>query len=333
METAYDVVAGGYGLEALTALYDVPLEALASIVRNFVREGEGDFIDLDLANIEGRVAGWLASDDDLLSQFRAGVDVYKIMAGSIYSVAPEEVTKDQRLTGKIAVLSCGYGTGWPRFQTMAEAQGHPLDDETAKLTVFKYRKARKAIVSTWRAFGDAAVGAIREPGATYLAGEHVKFRYGKTGGFAALLMILPSGRRLVYPEPRVDTREITAEVLTENEEGEIVSETKTFATESVSFYGQPANSVHWARVETHGAKLFENACQATAGDFLTHGLLLAEDEGYQVPVIVHDQALAKHSPETGHTLEKFLELMTRVPEWATGFPLKAEAHIAPCYSK
>lgn len=331
-DTCYDVIALGGGLEALETLYDSPLEALSSVVRNFIRADNQKFIDLDLANIEGRVAGWLAGDEDLLNQFRAGVDVYKVMAGAIYSVPPEEVTKSQRLTGKIAVLSCGYGTGWARFQTMAEAQGQPLDDKTAKLTVFKYRKARSAIVATWRAFGDAAASALRDPGAVYKAGELVTFRYGKTCGFPALLMTLPSGRRLVYPDPRIETRGITAEVLTENEAGEIVSETMTFTTDSITFYGQGLNN-NWTRVETHTSRLFENACQATAGDFLNHGLLLAEDAGFEVCSVIHDQALAKHEPEKGLTLDKFLELMTRVPEWATGFPLKAEAHTTHCYSK
>lgn len=333
LDTCYDLIAEGAGLEAMETLWDKPLEAVASVVRNFVRHETYDFIDTDLANIEGRVAGWLAGDEPLLSDFRAGVDVYKIMAGSIYGVGHEEVTKSQRMTGKIAVLSCGYGTGWRRFQEMASAQGHPLDDEMSQLTVFKYRKARQPIVATWRQFGEAAIRAIRNPGEEYKAGEHVVFRYGRTGGFAALTMRLPSGRRLVYPHARVLTKEVTSDVLVENEDGSITTESKTFTAESVSFYGPKQATAQWGEVETHGSKLFENACQAVAGDFLVHGLLLAQEAGYEIPMVIHDQALAYHRPETGHTLERFLDLLTTVPSWAPGFPLKAEASVARCYSK
>jgi len=309
------------------------MDALASVVRDFIREPGEDFVDADFSNIEGRVAGWLAGDDELLDLFRAGVDVYKVMAGSIYGVDPEDVTKDQRTTGKIAVLSCGYGTGWKRFREMAAAQGHPLGDGMSKITVFKYRKARKAIVSTWHQFGDAAIAAIREPGTKFSAGEFVSFRYGRTGGFAALTMTLPSGRRLVYPEAQVVTKEITSEVLVEAEDGTVVTETRTFTAEGVNFYGPQQDSALWGRVDTHGSKLFENACQAVAGDFLMHGLLRAQAAGFVVPMVVHDQALALHRPETGHTMERFVECLTTLPAWAPDFPLKAEAHVARCYSK
>lgn len=332
-DTCYDLLEGGGDAAALALLWEKPLEAVASVVRNFVRHETYNFIDADLANIEGRVAGWLAGDEELLADFHAGTDVYKVMAGSIYGIAPDQVNKEQRMTGKIAVLSCGYGTGWRRFQEMAVAQGHPLDAGMCMRTVHRYRQARHPIVAIWRQCGEAAVAAIRNPGETYEAGEHLSFRYGRTGGFPALTMLLPSGRRLIYPHARVLTKEVTADILTEQEDGTITMEQKTFTATSVGFHGPRATSVKWGEVETHGSKLFENACQASAGDFLVHGLLLAERAGYEIPMVIHDQALAYHKPKTGHTLERFLDLLTTVPAWAPGFPLKAEANVVPCYSK
>lgn len=333
LDTCYDLIAAGAGLDALETLWDKPLEAVASVVRNFVRHEEHDFIDADFSQIEARVAGWVADDEGLLDQFRAGVDVYKVMASAIYDVDVAEVSKDQRFTGKTAVLGCGYGTGWKKFQVMTQNLGQPLDDETCQLAVFKYRKARQPIVITWRQFGDAAVCAIRNPGEIYKAGEHVEFRYGRTGGFAALTMRLPSGRRLVYPHARVLTKEVTSDVLVENEDGTITTEQRTFTAESVSFYGPKQATAQWGEVETHGSKLFENSVQAIAGDFLTHGLLLAQDAGYEIPMVVHDQAIAYYRPDRMLTRERFVDLLTTVPAWAPGFPLKAEANVVRCYSK
>jgi DNA polymerase len=312
-------------------MYDNPMEALASIIRNFIREPDARMIDLDLANIEGRVAGWLAGDEVLLDEFRAGLDVYKVMASSIYGVDINEVDADQRMTGKVAVLSCGYGTGWRKFQDMALAYGHELDDATCRLTVYKYRKARRPIVQAWQDFGDAAIAALRNPGESYFAGEHVRFKYGRIGGFPALIMTLPSGRSLIYPEPQLISKEITADILVEADDGAIIMEERQFSATSINFYGQQQGKTVWGRIETHGSKLFENACQAVAGDFLVHGLLDARAAGFRVTMVVHDQALCPWQ-YTGADKE-FLRLMTNIPPWAPGFPLKAEVKVVECYSK
>ena len=53
-------------------------------------------VEADSAQIEARVLAWLSEQDDLVSQFANGEDVYVKMAGRIYGCPEEDVTKDQR---------------------------------------------------------------------------------------------------------------------------------------------------------------------------------------------------------------------------------------------
>jgi len=79
-------------------------------------------IDSDSSQIEARVLAWLAGQDDLVTAFKNGEDVYKIMASAIYNKPVEEITKDERFVGKTTILGCfGEDTkvltdsGWKRI--------------------------------------------------------------------------------------------------------------------------------------------------------------------------------------------------------------------------
>ena len=61
------------------------------------------FIDCDSSQIEARTLAWLAGQEDLVDAFDKGEDVYKIMASSIYGVAIDDVTDDQRFVGKTTI--------------------------------------------------------------------------------------------------------------------------------------------------------------------------------------------------------------------------------------
>lgn len=64
------------------------------------------FIDSDSSQIEARTLAWLAGQDDLVTAFANGEDVYKIMASAIYGKAEEDITKDERFVGKTTILGC-----------------------------------------------------------------------------------------------------------------------------------------------------------------------------------------------------------------------------------
>lgn len=101
----------------------------ASTVRScIIPEAGHKFVVADYSNVEGRGLAWLAGEDDLIEVFVNGVDVYKKLASTVFNVAYEDVTKDQRQISKAMVLGLGYAGGVGAFITFAKNLGLDLND-------------------------------------------------------------------------------------------------------------------------------------------------------------------------------------------------------------
>ena len=106
----------------------------ASTVRScIIPEAGHKFVVADYSNVEGRGLAWLAGEDDLIEVFVKGVDVYKKLASTVFNVAYEGVTKDQRQIAKAMVLGLGYAGGVGAFVTFAKNLGLDLNDMTRTL--------------------------------------------------------------------------------------------------------------------------------------------------------------------------------------------------------
>lgn len=106
----------------------------ASTVRScIIPEAGHKFVVADYSNVEGRGLAWLAGEDDLIEVFVNGVDVYKKLASTVFNVAYEDVTKDQRQIAKAMVLGLGYAGGVGAFVTFAKNLGLDLNDMTCTL--------------------------------------------------------------------------------------------------------------------------------------------------------------------------------------------------------
>lgn len=106
----------------------------ASTVRScIIPEAGHKFVVADYSNVEGRGLAWLAGEDDLIEVFVNGVDVYKKLASTVFNVAYEGVTKDQRQIAKAMVLGLGYAGGVGAFVTFAKNLGLDLNDMTRTL--------------------------------------------------------------------------------------------------------------------------------------------------------------------------------------------------------
>ena len=106
----------------------------ASTVRScIIPEAGHKFVVADYSNVEGRGLAWLAGEDDLIEVFVNGVDVYKKLASTVFNVAYEDVTKDQRQISKAMVLGLGYAGGVGAFVTFAKNLGLDLNDMTNTL--------------------------------------------------------------------------------------------------------------------------------------------------------------------------------------------------------
>lgn len=113
-------------------LYDVS-KLTASTVRGCIVPTPGNkLVVADYSNVEGRGLAWLAGEEGALATFRAGTDIYKVLASTMFKVSYDDVTKDQRQIAKAAVLGLGYGGGVNAFLTFAKNLGldlHQLADD------------------------------------------------------------------------------------------------------------------------------------------------------------------------------------------------------------
>ena len=127
----------------------------------------------------------------------------------------------------------------------------------------------------------------------------------------ALLMALPSGRRLAYPEA--------------------CSVPGKFEFTRELRYKDNARG-GWTDYGAWYGTLVENAVQATARDLLAAAMLRLEAAGYTITLTVHDEIVCE-VPEGFGSVEEFHRLMTERPEWAAGLPVAAKVWTRQRYAK
>ena len=253
----------------------------------------------------------LGSGQDLPRQVALGSGTPRL--ARVYDLV--ECGPNNRFTvSGVLVHNCGYGGGKGALTKMGALQMGVPESELQSL-IDKWRAANPQIKSFWSKCEFAARSAINQPGQKYGVNGKVQYFCARTAGTNYLFCRLPSGRCLAYPEPRIET---------------------TIAswgdpTESITFFGQHKGKQSWGRISTYGGSLVENITQAVAADIMAHGLVQCQRAGYEINALIHDEALAYYKP--GQSVEEFNQLLTTLPEWATGLPLKAEGGLVSYYRK
>jgi DNA polymerase len=292
-------------LDTVESLWGDALTAIAGCLRSFFTAGPGlELICSDYSAIEAVILAELAGEAWRQEVFRTHGKIYETSASRIFHVPIEEFAKYKtetkmnhplRAKGKIAELASGY-QGWVGAWRKFVAEGS--DDEIAD-QVKAWRAASPEIVKLWAGLEDAAIKAVQYPGSCF---GYRGVRYQMAGG--GLYGQLPSGRAIPYHAPKL--RE-------ESRYG------KLKITLSYAGIGDNGN---WARIDTYGGKLAEQATQATARDAFAASLPRLEDAGYPIVLHTHDEPTAEVKLGAG-SVEEFERIMQRLDPWCAEWPIKA----------
>ena len=301
----------------LDLMYGDAMEVISSALRGAMTATPGNtFVQADYSAIEARGVFWIAGDEQALDVFRRGQDIYKDMAKEIYACSYDQVTADQRQMGKQAVLGLGYQMGATKFAETCQGYGMDVSEDFAKQVVQTYRSSHSPVKKFWYDIEAAAKEAVsRGPGASPVAYGRLRL-FVSTDNF--LKIRLPSGRCLSYYQPKLDM--VWSELFEENQL-------------KLTFMGVNSMTRKYVRQQTYGGKLTENVVQALSRDVMAFAMLTVAEHGKYTPVLtVHDEILAE-VPEGQGSVAEFEELMSRLPEWADGFPLVAEGWMGKRYRK
>lgn len=290
----------------------------------------------DLAAIEPRVLAWLVGETSQLAAFREGRDLYCEFASGLFGEPVRKATNEdppdlaavltaRRSFAKAAVLGLGYRMGGKRFwegcqstpDLAAAIAAGTVDAKVAVRAVREYRARYRAVSSIWKAL-DAAATAVVIGGGVRSIGP---LALGMDG--ADLLLGLPSGRRLRYPDAKV-----------ENEEREMVF-LDDDGREAATTIGGPQVCASMPEVKTfHGGLFVENVVQALARDVLAEAILRIEAGDLPVVLHVHDEVVVEVPEADGDAaLAAVIEELRRPPPWAADLPLDAEGWVGPRYGK
>jgi len=254
-------------------------------------------VSVDLSTVEARVLAWFAGQQDLLTSYEKGVDVYsefgtKFFNSEVRKPYPDDPApvaawlKKRRDFCKIVVLGCGFNMGVERFADYAEC-----DIPTAEKAVYSYRNKYPMITQFWKDLGEMFY---------YAPAKGNKLDILARGSERKIK--IPSGRHILYPE--------------------LLGTQKDMAVRW--------NNKSISRV--YGGFLTENVVQATARDLLGEAWLRIESRGYRVAHAIHDELLL-HVPEAKaeEAMKVAVEEMTRRPAWGLDLPVGAEARISDSY--
>ena len=255
-------------------------------------------IDADSAQIEARVLAWLSEQEDLVTAFAEGKDVYKKMASAIYGKPEFEVVKDERFVGKTTILGAGYGMGATKFQGQLKTMGVDVELEEAKRIIDIYRRTNDAVVRLWRQAQNALVNMSRGEAAPLGRAGVLEVVPSETA------IRLPSGLLMRYDDLRFD----------QNDKG-------------VEFHYKTRKG----RTRIYGGKVIENVCQAIARCIIAEQMLKI-GKRYKVVLTVHDAiAVCVPDAEVVPATQYVEECMRWVPEWAKGLPVNCESGSGKSY--
>ena len=281
----------------------------------------------DFAQIEARMIAWLAGQEELLEQFRAGDDVYCRFASKVYGRTITKEDKKERFLGKVCILALGYSLGWRKLATILatgpmgqapilftaddlntmDGRMEKLDTAgiTTKLTgqaLVVHCSAAKHLVDTYRNSYDRIPNYWQTCNRILSAMERgVKHQFGCVSTEKDCVL-LPNGLYLQYKD------------LHKDEEG------------SWRYTGKRGEKQY-----IYGGKMAENLTQALSRIVMTDAMLEI-GKFYKVVLTVHDEVVVCVPEDIAEKTEWVMgELMGRSPAWCAELPVACEVSTARAY--
>lgn len=300
--------AGEY--DTLEMLFDSVPVVLSQLVRTaFIPSAGCRFIVTDFSAIEARVIAWLAGERWRMDVFNTHGKIYEASAAQMFKVPLASIGKGNplRQKGKIAELALGYGGSVGALIAMG-ALNMGLAEEELPGLVRVWRQTNPNITKLWWDVEHAALTAVREK-------RTVQLQYGLAFSYESgiLFIRLPSGRRLAYARPRIETDD-------------------RYNKPKLTYEGADQKTKQWGRLDTYGPKLVENIIQAIARDCLAEALLRFDNLGYEIAMHVHDEIVLE-VPQGQGRLEEVNRIMGETLKWAPGLPMKADGFECDYYKK
>jgi DNA polymerase len=291
---------------------DDAANTLGYLVRHAIYSDTGMTV-MDYSSVEYIVLMWLAGDSLAMDEYARGEDAYIKLAMKMFNIAYDDVTKDQRFNAKVVVLAAGFGGGAGAVMSMAKQFGVSIDPYRAKALVEGYREANPLVVALWSDINTAVRDAVRNIGTeTSICDGRV--RYESDG--SSLWCTLPSVRMLRYLHPKYEFMEMPW--------GDSVA--------CVGFQNNSrlpkASESDWPRSALSHINGSENLAQAIANDLLRDALAFCYEDGLVPFMMVHDEIAVY-----GSHVELMKSIMTSVPEWAEGMPLRCDGRFSYIYGK
>ena len=306
---------------------------LISMVRKLLLAPPGMILVIDdSAQIECRLSAWLVGQENLVTGFKNGEDIYSDFASLLFGVEVRKPTDAEREDpslkewcheqdmmrgfGKDAILGAGYGMGATRFYNNCRSNPdlRPFFDDGTYTFAFierlikTYRTTYSKIPEFWKRIEALFKFVIKFPNETaYYSLDSAMFDAEASGTLLTLwndngtvCIMLPSGRVLYYRHS------------------------------SIGMDG----GIRWQWGHLWGGSLIENIIQSIARDMLMIWILECEKEGIPIATHCYDELVGVVPEEEGEVcLELMSDIMCEVPEWAPGVPLAAEGMLSRFYTK
>jgi DNA polymerase len=298
------------------AQYGNPLSLLGDVSRAALCAAPGmELKSGDFSAIESVVLAWLAGERWKLLAYRefqqtgnTQIEPYRVIARRMLQKAEDaEIDSAERQLGKNGELASGFGGSVGAWRRIVPHD--PRSDEEIRFIILQWRNAHPATRKFWNDL-PRAIRVAMKTGQPVLVSPAPQPPIVAAYLDGNLTLTLPSGRAITYPEAR------------------FIPSRFEDAPPDIEFKDNARG--RWTPYRGWFGTFVENVVQGTARDLLAAAIERFESRGIDVVFHCHDEVTVE-IPIGSLTDAKFLDILLKLPEWATGLPIGGKVHSGPHY--